>query len=222
MYTRSILAHAVIGSLDLNATASQWEQGVNFTNTNDTNVTVIKIQHQIIHPLWDDFLNRYDIMILVLETSTVPNQPFVRLNRNSSVPTARPLPSGSGGDDDDDQMLPLTAIGFGMGSTDPFQLHNVTLGYVPNAQCVLATNGTLTYEGLIFDDSLCTLAVNRSVCSGDSGGPLLLTTTTGVDLQVGVTSWYVYMYIYSTEQEILFLSCFCIALSLLYSRGLWL
>jgi hypothetical protein len=196
---RSILAHAVIGSLDLNAIQAQWNDGVDFTNhTNDTNVTVIKIQDQIIHPLWDPNLDRYDIMILILETSALPNHPVVRLNRDSSfptVPTTSLADNGSGGGDhDDDKSLSLTAIGFGLGSTDPFQLHNVTLGYVPNAQCVLATNGTITYEGFIYDDMMCTLAVNRSVCYGDSGGPLLLTTPTGDDIQVGVSSWYVHIY----------------------------
>lgn len=188
------MAHAVIGSLDLNATRAQWVQAGGVTN--NINATVIKIQHQLMHPLWKPFLHRYDTMILILETSTLPNQAVVRLNQNSSFPTTPTLLNGSGGNDDNDHQVLLTAIGYGVGSTDPFQLHNVTLGYVPNSKCALLNNGTHSITNLIYDDMMCTLAVNRSICNGDSGGPLLLTTPNGDDIQVGVSSWYA-----STDKE---------------------
>lgn len=110
------------------------------------------------HPHWkalgeDEF--RHDVALLFLNDSVADNIPYIRLNRNASLP----FPGEQ-----------VTAMGVGWTSNDykhaekAMILQQVHLEYQPNDQCVLATNENsvdddeeiILYQDRIHPDHMCT------------------------------------------------------------------
>lgn len=89
--------------------------------------------------------------------------------------------------------------------TNILQMANVDV--ITNTECSAATrnnDGTgssssgSSYKGCIYDSMICTFQEGKDSCQGDSGGPVIVqqeqqhlngTTTTTVDVQIGVVSW---------------------------------
>ena len=85
-------------------------------------------------------------------------------------------------------------IGFGLrfrgGPFSPVLLE-AGIDYVPPDVCGARYAATTNFDP-VSDSQLCAGGDRVGACSGDSGGPLLLTCdATGKDLQVGIVSWSV-------------------------------
>lgn len=134
----------------------------------------LKVVEQHRHPRFNENnenLN-YDIMVLKLE-KPVFDIPLAKLNRASDFP----FPSNS-----------LTAIGYGkLGVDDRFArtLRLATFEVLPGDECesrLRRVHGTEFGEDLLCADSK---GGGQSICSGDSGGPLLANG----DMLVGISSF---------------------------------
>lgn len=114
---------------------------------------------------------------LLLKLSGESTKPVVRLNKSAS----QPKPSSE-----------LHVIGFGdthPGSAyvTPNRLHEVTVNYMTNAQCI---KYSIYPSSLLDESSMCALDWREDACSGDSGGPLIMKgQTDSQDIQVGIVSW---------------------------------
>jgi hypothetical protein len=127
------------------------------------------------------------MMLLRLEYPVKGLVHFQRLNSDPNIPVA----AGGGG-----VPLAVTAVGWGYtrnGGTASAILQQVTLGYVPNDECNAKEDEGDSYQGEISDNMLCTFAVGKDTCYGDSGGPILLDDVSGSigvqGVQVGIVSW---------------------------------
>ena len=141
-----------------------------------------------IHPDYDDAICcgyyesswfygvKNDVMILKLSGEST--KPIIKLNNSPSWPK------------DNDE---LHVIGFGDTSRDPErytspnELHEVTVGYIPNGECIAKS----IYPSKLIDKTmLCALDHREDACSGDSGGPLIMKGPSDAhDVQVGIVSW---------------------------------
>jgi len=141
-----------------------------------------RIVQQRMHPSWPfHFLEKIggDVLVLQLD-QPIPNATLITLNANPDLPVPRSLVTavGNGFTSDRQQTIVPNA-----------PLQQVTMRALPLKDCrnrlVNFTNVDLQDDGL-----LCTLARSsaRSVCRGDSGGPLFDAQVEGA-LQVGVTSF---------------------------------
>jgi Trypsin len=132
------------------------------------------------NPLWIFEEYSYDQMILVLERDSI--HPPVKLNLDPEVPTSNSN---------------ITLVGMGRSNSDqanPEVLQETkTLQYIDNAKCQNLTDedGNEPFQDRLSDDMICVYDQWSSQCSGDSGGPYLLTPTDNYedDVQVGLVSW---------------------------------
>jgi len=131
------------------------------------------------NPKWLYEEYSFDQMLILLEDSS-NNQP-ITLNFDPDVPTTS------------DE---ITLIGFGkMGSgpqADPTVLQQTSLAYVPNDECIDTQNedGEFPFADRITPDMICVYGNLTGQCSGDSGGPYLITGDIPAnDVQVGIVSW---------------------------------
>jgi Trypsin len=86
------LEHAVIGSWNLATDVLVQEQNLNdndrasFSNNDNSNdFDIIGIQHEIMHPLYNDENIRHDVLILILETSS--SKKVVKINHDPELPS---------------------------------------------------------------------------------------------------------------------------------------
>jgi hypothetical protein len=147
----------------------------------------IPIVQELPHPQYDRATLEFDMMLLRLEYPVKGLVQFQRLNSDPNIPRA----AAGGGD-----PLTVTAVGWGdMGNdaTTSAILQQVTLDYVPNDECAAKENKEMSYQGEISDNMLCTFAVGKDTCYGDSGGPILLddvrSSIAVQGVQVGIVSW---------------------------------
>jgi hypothetical protein len=148
---------------------------------------LIPILQELPHPQYVQATSEFDMMLLRLEYPVKGLVQFQRLNSDPNIPVA----AAGGGN-----PLAVTAVGWGYtrnGGTPSVILQQVTLDYVPNDECDAKENKGMSYQGEISDDMLCTFAVGKDTCYGDSGGPILLddvSISIGVQgVQVGIVSW---------------------------------
>mmetsp|Transcript_4522 Transcript_4522/g.8079 ORF Transcript_4522/g.8079 Transcript_4522/m.8079 type:complete len:348 (+) Transcript_4522:939-1982(+) len=72
----------------------------------------------------------------------------------------------------------------------PDDLQEVDLEVISNDECDNFKIGRDSYEGLIYDNMLCTYTEGKDACQGDSGGPLIVQgNSPEEDVQVGIVSW---------------------------------
>jgi len=150
---------------------------------------LIEARRVVIHPEYTKQTDVYDMALIFLERSYTTsassldnNIPLVRINNQSSFPSAG-----------------TTVIAMGWGDTDvdedtmelPGNLQEVDLEVITNQQCNDAKNGGDSYTGWIYDSMLCTYSEGKDACQGDSGGPLIVRTNDNPedDVQVGIVSW---------------------------------
>jgi hypothetical protein len=146
----------------------------------------IPIVQELPHPQYDQATLDFDMMLLRLEYPVKGLVQFQRLNSDPNIPVA----AAGGGN-----SLTVTAVGWGYtrnGGTPSAILQQVTLDYVPNDECDAKEDRGVSYQGEISDNMLCTFAVGKDTCYGDSGGPILLDDENIFALQgvqVGIVSW---------------------------------
>jgi len=139
----------------------------------------ILVVDQVAHPSYNFGTNENDIALLFLEESTALDITLPRLNNNNDFPS-----SGS------------TTFVMGWGVMDdgsvPDSLMRVDLAVMSNEDCESAESGEDDYNGLIYDDMICTDSSDgEDACQGDSGGPLIVRSDDGPegDVVVGIVSW---------------------------------
>ena len=140
------------------------------------------IATRISHPdFYRDKLQRlhYDFALLRLKTPVT--SPYL-LN---SMPSLNRVEEVDALIDNGDISQSATAIGLGRLQEDdrstPDFLQEVDLRYMNNQRCS-------HFFGDIPDHMLCAKEFQKDACTGDSGGPLLITHE-GEDIPIGVTSW---------------------------------
>jgi hypothetical protein len=147
----------------------------------------IPIVQELPHPQYGEATSEFDMMLLRLEYPVKGLVQFQRLNSDPNIPPVA-LAGGAG------DPVTVTAVGWGdLGDDDTTSaiLQQVKLDYVPNDECEAKEDQGDSYQGEISDDMLCTFAVGKDACYGDSGGPILLDDVNfGVQgVQVGIISW---------------------------------
>lgn len=138
----------------------------------------ISITQVLIHPEYDGHIGSADLALLHL--------------REPSTRTVLPLDQASDGNIET-RALRTTVIGWGYdGQKYADALRQVSLPLFDHAQC-RAIYAALTDEPLLVSDGMvCAGYENggKNVCFGDSGGPLMIPTTTAPGWkQVGIVSW---------------------------------
>jgi secreted trypsin-like serine protease len=114
---------------------------------------------------------------MLLKLSGESSKPVIRLNKFPSKP---------------ENNQELHVIGFGdmhpgAAYVSPNRLHEVTVNYMTNKQCVASS---IYPKTLLGESSMCALDHREDACSGDSGGPLIVKgRNDSQDIQVGVVSW---------------------------------
>jgi hypothetical protein len=132
-----------------------------------------RIELTVVHPDFTGDITMSNLMLVKLDGITTFSP--VTLNKNPAVPSQE-------GEE-------LTALGFDDGERNTFQ--EVVINYIPNDVCEGLTDPSLdiSLEGEINDDNICADAPGRGICTGDYGGPLIISgTSADEDLQVGVTA----------------------------------
>lgn len=132
------------------------------------------------HPLYNESLYHYDILIVKLDGPVSVIEP-VRINRLSEVP--------KNGEE-------LTAVGWGLTEEDEDDsysdiLQEVSVRYIPTDVCRTIQDGAGTVFGeYLTPDMLCAAERGKDSCYGDSGSPLIsLGAGPEQDVQVGIVSW---------------------------------
>ena len=177
----------------------------------------VRIKQEIQHPEYNRNSLRYDVMLVVLEhppkfLENETNFTFMKLhhtddgdsdeNDRSGQPmgdvrdmiqgrTTAPSALGTSTPEHDDELI---ALGWGhtVASRGPRAtfLQQTMLGYVPNDICLQSRENSISYQGRIHEDMMCTFAPGRDTCNGDSGGPVIVPGRDPADdVQVGIVSW---------------------------------
>jgi secreted trypsin-like serine protease len=135
------------------------------------------IEEQVPHPDFTGDHPNFDLMLVKLTESSRTVTQFLAVNADKGLPANE-------GDD-------LTLIGFAFGSTNPL-LQEVLIKYIPNDACSTLSEGPVDLEGAVTPQWLCANDVDKGVCSGDGGGPLIVKgTSADLDVHVGIASTYV-------------------------------
>lgn len=149
---------------------------------------VFEIAHMKRHPLWqrrgdDEFTHDFTILHL----NGLSKRPFLRLNRESTVPGPQE-----------------TVVAMGLGDLTeeadvrPTVLQEVALQYLPSEECRTASDEDESYSNppdRIGPTHLCTFVApdnDRDACNYDSGGPIIIPGSSGTgddDLLVALVSW---------------------------------
>jgi trypsin len=148
-----------------------------YDRTDDSTAEIIDICDKVNHPEYGTRGKNDDIGLLRLckpsELATKGIVKTINLNHDSNVP-------------EDNQVLTVT----GWGATSEYgylskKLQQVHVNYIPEAQCANI------YK--LSDSMMCAgvMEGGKDACLGDSGGPIILEGTGGVDNDtlVGVVSW---------------------------------
>jgi trypsin len=157
-----------VGSRDLGAAAAQ----------------TVRVNRAVVHRIYFNRGVSFDVALF--HTMAPVNAPVARLATNADTPLT------AGG-------MPATAVGWGLtkqlGIEEPPSVHalpsrrarSVEIPIVDDASCA-ATFADLTPGHFIPASDTCAGAEGRSVCYGDSGGPLYAKDPQGALVQIGVTS----------------------------------
>jgi Trypsin len=143
----------------------------------------IKILEEIQHPNYNGATFSYDMMLLRLDhaPAEASNHRYVRLDdgRGGSIESriqsnvVADLPNDGGG-----VVVPAAAEGermvrvMGWGHTQPFNgepseaLQKADLNFVPNEVCSRAEESSVSYNGRIFEEMMCTFGSNTDPCFG--------------------------------------------------------
>lgn len=130
------------------------------------------VDHYMISDSYNSLSFENDFLIMKLENPFV-GIPSVKVNAVASVPRTNEI---------------ATAIGFGRIETGTSFIPSRLLAVDVNIQSASACNS----EFVIFNENvmLCANDFGKGVCSGDSGGPLIIPgTNASSDVQVGITSF---------------------------------
>ena len=111
---------------------------------------------QVAHPSYDSGMNKNDIALLFLEESTTLDIALPQLNNNNDFPSTESRTHVLGWGVTDDGSL-------------ADELLRVDLAVISNEDCDNAELEGDNYNGLIFDDMICTETVGQDACQGDSG-----------------------------------------------------
>ncbi len=137
----------------------------------------IRVKRKVVHPAYSYDGDSHDIALLELESAST-RTPVSIIAQAADSPL---VTSGN-----------ATAIGWGAmnpdGSNYPAELHEVVLPVVTSEVCETAEE----MAGIeITDNMLCAgfEAGGKDTCSGDSGGPLFITSAAGDPMQIGVVSF---------------------------------
>jgi hypothetical protein len=133
--------------------------------TNDTKLERIRILQEIQHPQYNSRTWTFDMMLLQLEHAPKwkQNRQYIRLNDDPSFMTGNNITG---------RQEPESLRAIGWGDTQPRFgepseiLQQAELNFVPNVQCSEAKDISLSYEGKITDDMLCTFSENVDSCYG--------------------------------------------------------
>ena len=152
-----------------------------FANPSDSYEVFAKLR-SFVHPMYDSVLFRYDMAVIQLHQPVQENFTFTRLNNDTSLPLVGQdvLVLGWGATKisarDDDKIFPDV-------------MQETTVEVISNQRCAaFEISGTSLYDGEIYPEMVCAWTQGTDACSGDSGGPLIATTSGSVS-QVGVVSW---------------------------------
>lgn len=143
-------------------------------NNQGDNVQVFSVERVVMHP---DYSGRE------IESVIEGDLALLRLDRPANFQPVSILNSLSLADLDDDD--PATIYGWGLteeGSL-PSVLQTASVGYLSRETC----NDDF-WGGLVNEDSVCSRDTLRGTCSGDSGGPMVVTLN-DTDYLVGVSSY---------------------------------
>jgi hypothetical protein len=134
----------------------------------------IAVRQLLTHPNWNPATNLGDLGLVQLSRALTTIAP-VRL--------ASPQDAALSAVD-----VEVTAVGWGStdarGSTFPPDLREVRFRILPASAC-----GASLGRSFVVGEMLCGGTDRLNTCAGDSGGPLLARTTTGVPVVVGITSF---------------------------------
>ena len=164
-------AHCV----DFLNSADEVAVAVDRTHLNSTEGTRRAVKAFYIHPDWDPNALSPDVALLELK------QP---------VTGVTPIRLASAADDVFEAPgTLLTVIGWGNTSgtgqaSFPDELREVDVPVVADGPCDVANKGFVIPETM-----LCAGDKGLDSCQGDSGGPLFATTSSGVEIQMGIVSW---------------------------------
>lgn len=156
LYLRALIIEAVIGRYNSS------------NSTNDEYLERIKVLEEIQHPKYNRRALNYDLMLLKLEHAPrkQQNNRFMRLNSGQTTT----IESRIDGDDDVGQEVVLRAIGWGdtraRNGRPSEVLQDADLNFIPNAECAQAREGSLSYNGRISEDMMCTFGDNIDTCYG--------------------------------------------------------
>mmetsp|Transcript_33047 Transcript_33047/g.80325 ORF Transcript_33047/g.80325 Transcript_33047/m.80325 type:complete len:572 (+) Transcript_33047:544-2259(+) len=214
----ALVIEAVFGRYDLeeenggaNATAAE------FNSTESGRIYErVRVKQEIQHPEYNRNSLRYDAMLVILDhppkfLENATNFTFMKLHHMNDDGSGTGRSGTSMGDvrdmiegrtttpsalstsrpEHDDELV---ALGWGhtvtsRGPRASF-LQQTQLGYVPNDICLQSRENSISYQGRIHEDMMCTFAPGRDTCNGDSGGPVIVPGDTPADdIQVGIVSW---------------------------------
>ena len=151
----------------------------NLKNTSE-HVETLRPVELFWHPLYNESLYHYDILIVKLDSPVSVIEP-VRINRLPDVPR---------------NGQELTAVGWGLtevNEDDSYSdiLQGVSVRYIPTDVCKTIRDGAGTVFGeYLTPDMLCAADRGKDSCYGDSGSPLIaLGAGPEQDVQVGIVSW---------------------------------
>ena len=150
---------------------------------------VIAVKVEVPHPDYNDVTTDHDLMLIFLNGTVTHDVEFVKLD--SSIELSNKLLETNSSQ--------LTVIGWGdvTASADAFEMSNelmeVDIQLISNEECE-QSSGTINgeeanYRDQITECMLCAMDFGEDSCQGDSGRPLMLKSTQGADVQVGVVSW---------------------------------
>eukprot|EP00095_Tigriopus_kingsejongensis_P000188 maker-scaffold41_size498431-snap-gene-0.15 protein:Tk00188 transcript:maker-scaffold41_size498431-snap-gene-0.15-mRNA-1 annotation:"collagenase precursor" len=133
----------------------------------------------IVHPGWDSVALSNDIALVELPEAVK----FSNVVRTSCL-----VDSSDVGDDF--VNADTTVTGWGKHSDSPFEGRSDRVFFATGRKVITNTECAATYGDLIGDGHICIdTSDSIGVCSGDSGGPLNLKTSSGQYKQIGVTSF---------------------------------